>query len=323
MRQLARTAAVTFLLLADLAPAWAEYPERPITFVVAFAAGGFNDVIARIVGEHMAKTLGRPLVVENDAGAGGTTATRRVAQAPPDGYTIMAGSMGTHGAAPAQYPNLKYDAAKDFTPIGLTIEAPAVIVTRKDFPTNTLREFIDYIRKNQAKVNEAHAGVGSQMHTYCTLLHSLIGTKTARIAYRGAAPAINDLVAGQVDFSCVSLSTVASQIQGGTIKAIAIAGPQRSEVVKDVPTTTEGGLPAFQVSGWNAIFAPKNLPGDIQAKLNAALVAALDDEGVRKRLLDIGCAIPDKANRTPQALQTRVESELARWSSVLKAAGAN
>ena len=212
-------------------------------------------MIARIVADHMAKTLGRPLIIENDAGAGGTTATRRVAQASPDGYTIMAGSMGTHGAAPAQYPNLKYDAAKDFTPIGLTIEAPAVIVTRKDFPTDTLQEFIDYVRKNQAKVNEAHAGVGSQMHTYCTLLHSLIGTKTARIAYRGAAPAINDLIAGQVDFSCVSLSVVASQIQGGTIKAIAIAGPERSAVVRDVPTTTEAGLPEFQVSGWNAIFA--------------------------------------------------------------------
>jgi tripartite-type tricarboxylate transporter receptor subunit TctC len=323
LRKLAHTAAIACLLFLGAAPTRAEYPERPITFVVAFAAGGFNDVIARIVADHMAKTLGRPLIVENDAGAGGTTATRRVAQASPDGYTIMAGSMGTHGAAPAQYPNLKYDAAKDFTPIGLTIEAPAVIVTRKDFPTNTLQEFIDYVRKNQAKVNEAHAGVGSQMHTYCTLLHSLIGTKTARIAYRGAAPAINDLIAGQVDFSCVSLSTVASQIQGGTIKAIAIAGPQRSEVVKDVPTTTEAGLPEFQVSGWNAIFAPKNLPPDVQAKLNAALVAALDDEGVRKRLLDMGCAIPDKPNRTPQSLQKRVESELARWASVLKAAGAN
>ena len=321
IRHFARAIAVSCTLLAGLAPAWAEYPERQITFVVAFAAGGFNDVIARVLADHMAKTLGQSIVIENDAGAGGTTATRRVAHAAADGYTIAAGSMGTHGAAPAQYPNLRYDPAKDFTPIGLTIEAPAVIVTRKDFPASNLQEFVDYIKKNQTKVNEAHAGVGSQMHTYCSLLHSIMGTKTARIAYRGGAPAINDLVAGQVDFACSSLSVVSSLIQGGAIKAIAIAGPQRADVIKDVPTTKEGGLPEFQVSGWNAIFAPKNLPPDIQAKLNAALVAALDDEGIRKRLLDLGCAIPDKADRTPQALQVRVESEVARWASVLKPAG--
>jgi len=305
-------------IMAVLPAASQSYPMRPITLIVPFAAGGFNDVIVRIVADHMAKTLGQPIVIENDGGAGGTTATGRAARAAPDGYTIVAGSMGTHAAAPAQYPNLKYDPAKDFTPIGLTAEAPAVIVTRKDFPANNLKEFIEYVQKNQDKVNEAHAGVGSQMHTYCTLLHSIMGTKTARIAYRGGAPAINDLVAGQVDFSCVSVNTAASQIQGGTIKGIAIASPERAAVIKDVPTTTEGGLPEFQVSGWNAIFAPKNLPPDIQARLSDALFKALDDQATAKRLLDIGCFIPDKVDRTPQALQRRVENEVARWSSVLK-----
>ena len=159
------------------------------------------------------------------------------------------------------------------------------------------------------------------MHTYCTLLHSIMGTKTARVGYRSAAPALNDLVAGHVDFACSSLGGVAPLIQAGTIKAIAIASPERADVIKDVPTTTEGGLPEFQVSGWNAIFAPRNTPQDIQAKLNDALLKALDDEGTRKRLVDIGCVIPNKADRTPQALQKRVESEVARWSSVLKAAG--
>ena len=170
-------------------------------------------------------------------------------------------------------------------------------------------------------MNEAHAGVGSQMHTTCTLLQSIIGTKTARVAYRGSSPAINDLVGGQVDFACVALVVVASQIQGGTIKAIAIASPERVDLVKDLPTTKEGGLPAFQVAAWNAVFAPKGLPDEIQAKLNDAIVKALDDEGTRKRLLDIGSEIPDKADRTPQALQKLVESEVARWSSVLKVAG--
>ena len=295
-----------------------SYPTRPITLIVPFAAGGFNDVIVRIVTQHMSKTLGVSIIVENDAGAGGTTATARGASAPADGYTLIAGSMGTHGAAPTQYPNLKYDPAKDFTPIGLTAEAPAVLVTRKDFPANTLAEFIDYLKKNATKVNEAHAGVGSQMHTYCTLLQSILGTKTARIAYRGGAPAINDLVAGQVDFGCVSINTVVSQIQGGTVKALAIASPERAEVIRDVPTTVEAGLPEFQVSGWNAIFAPRNLPRDIQAKLSDALTSALEDPATAKRLQEIGCFIPNRADRTPAALQGRVEHDVARWSSVLK-----
>jgi tripartite-type tricarboxylate transporter receptor subunit TctC len=294
------------------------YPARPITLIVPFAAGGFNDVIVRIVTAPMSKTLGVSIIVENDAGAGGTTATARAAAAPADGYTLIAGSMGTHGAAPTQYPNLKYDPTKDFTPIGLTAEAPAVLVTRKDFPANTLAEFIDYLKKNATKVNEAHAGVGSQMHTYCTLLQSILGTKTARIAYRGGAPAINDLVAGQVDFGCVSINTVVSQIQGGTVKALAIASPERAEVIRDVPTTVEAGLPEFQVSGWNAIFAPRNLPRDIQAKLADALTSALEDPATAKRLQEIGCFIPNRADRTPAALQGRVEHDVARWSSVLK-----
>ena len=309
-------------LLASVIPASAEYPARPITLIVPFAAGGSTDTIARIVGDHLAKTLGQPIIIENDAGAGGTTPTRRAAQAPADGYTIIMGNLGTHAAAPGQYPNLKYDPAKDFTPIGQTAGLPVVIVTRKDFPANTLKEFVDYVRKNQGKVNEAHGGAGGQMHTTCTLLHSIMSTKTARVAYRGAGPAINDLVGGQVDFACISLAAVISQIQAGTIKAVAVASPERVDQIKDVPTTKEGGLPDFQVSAWNAIFAPKNLPPEIQAKLSEAVDKALDDEAVRKRLLSIGSEIPKKVDRTPQSLQKLVESEVARWSSVLKAAGA-
>jgi tripartite-type tricarboxylate transporter receptor subunit TctC len=315
-----RSAIATIALLAAVHPATADFPERNITLVVPFAAGGSTDTIARIVGDHMARTLGRSIIVENDAGAGGTTPAKRVAQAAPDGYTLIIGNLGTHGAAPSQYPNLKYDPRKDFTPIGRTAGSPIVIVTRKDFPTNNLNEFVDYVKKNQDKVNEAHGGAGGQMHTTCTLLHSIMGTKTARVAYRGAGPAINDMVAGQVDFACTSLTAVISQIQAGTIKAMAIASPERSNVVNDLPTTKEGGLPEFQVSGWNAIFAPKNLPQGIQAKLNDALVKALDDEALSERLLQIGSEVPDKKDRTPEALQRFVESEVARWSSVLKAA---
>ena len=311
--------AAAYLVVLTTVPVSAGYPERPITLIVPFAAGGSTDTVARIVGDHMAKSLGQPIIVENVPGAGGTTAINRAAEAAADGYTIMMGHMGTHGAAPAQYPNLKYDPARDFTPIGLMAGLPVVIATKKDFPANNLKEFVDYVRKNQDKVNEAHAGVGSLMHTTCTLLHSIMGTKTARVAYRGGSPAINDLVSGQVDFACITLVVVASHIKAGTIKAMAIASPERADLVKDLPTTEEGGLAEFQVSAWNALFAPKNLPSEIQAKLNDAVVKALDDEATRKRLLDIGGEIPRKADRSPLALQKLVESEVARWSSVLNA----
>jgi tripartite-type tricarboxylate transporter receptor subunit TctC len=296
----------------------ADYPDRNITLVVPFAPGGTTDIVARLVGEHMGKTLGRPLIVENDAGAGGTVASRRVAQAPADGYTLMIGTLGTHGAGPSQYPNLKYDPRRDFTPIGQTSGMPFVLVTRKDFPTNNLKEFVEYVQRNQDKVSEAHAGVGSEIHAACTLLQSIIGTKTARVAYRGGAPAINDVVAGQVDFACTVLATVAPQVLAGNVKALAVTSRERVDVLKDIPTTTEAGLPAFQATTWTAMFGPKDLPEVIQSKLIDALTKALDDPATRKRLTDLGGQIPDSAHRTPQALQSLVESEVARWAPVLK-----
>src|SRR5262245_6188963 len=293
--------------LAWVPPARSQsYPTRQITLVVPATPGGSNDTIARIVAEHMGKTLGQSIVIENIGGAGGTTAARRVAQAAPDGYTIMAGNMGTHGAAPAQYSDLRYDPIKDFTPIGQIAGAPAVIIVRKDFPASNLKEFVSYVKENEAKVNEAHAGVGSQMHTFCTYLHSLMGTKTARIAYRGGGPVVTDLMSGNADFGCISLNSVVGQIQAGAIKAIAVASRERAEVIKDVPTAAEGGLPDYQVSSWNALFAPRDLPPDIRARLNDALVRALDDADTRKRLLEIGTVIPANAERTPQALQALV-----------------
>lgn len=314
-------AAALVLASAAISPLLAAYPERPITIIVPFAAGGPTDTIARIVGEHMGRTLGQSIIVENVAGAGGTTGITRGQQSKPDGYTIMMGHMGTHGAAPALYPNLKYDPTKDFEPIGLAAGTPILIVTKKDFPAKNLKEFIDYVKKNGDKVNEAHAGVGSVSFTTCTLLTSQIGAKTGRVAYRGTGPALNDLVAGQVDFGCDQVVNLVPQIQAGTIKALAIATKERSPALKDVPTTKEAGLPEFEVSAWNAVFAPKDTPKDVVAKLNDALVRALDDEGTRKKLLDLGSVIPDKAGRSPAALQKLVTSEVARWTPVLKAAG--
>jgi tripartite-type tricarboxylate transporter receptor subunit TctC len=294
----------------------ADYPSKAISLIVPYAAGGSNDTLSRILAEHMSKTLGRPIIVDNEPGAAGTTATTRAARAAPDGHTIIMGNMGTHGAAPAQYPDLKYDPIKDFTPIGLAAEVPAIIVTRKDFPANSLAEFIAYLRANRDKVNEAHVGVGAPTHLFCTLLQSIIGVQTARVPYRGGAPAMNDLMGGQVDFSCISLSGVISQIQSGTLKAIAIASPRRADIIPNIPTTVEAGLPQFVVSTWNAMFAPKNLAPEIQIKLNRALNNALEDEATRKRLVEIGFVIPDGARRTPDALRELVASEVPRWGQV-------
>nr|WP_245450184.1 tripartite tricarboxylate transporter substrate binding protein BugD [Chelatococcus asaccharovorans] len=304
----------------SLGGAAAAYPERPITMIVPFAAGGPTDVIARIVAENMSKTLGQQIIVENVAGAGGTTGSTRAAQAAPDGYTLVMGHMGTHGAAPALYPNLKYDPAKDFAPVGLAAGTPILIVAKKDFPAKDLKEFVAYVKANADKVNQAHAGVGSVSHSTCTLLDAQLGIKPTLVPYGGTGPALNDLVSGQVDFMCDQIVNLVPQIQAGTIKAYAVATPERSPSLPNVPTTKEAGLPDYQVSAWNAIFAPKGTPQDIIAKLNNALVVALDDESTRKRLLDLGGVIADKPGRSPQALNDLVVSEVARWTPVLKGA---
>ncbi len=313
--------AATAVLGLSLVSAQAQtYPTKPITMIVPFAAGGPTDIIARIAGEHMSRTLGQQIVIENVAGAGGTTGITRASQATADGYTIMMGHMGTHGAAPALYPNLKYDPAKDFEPIGLAAGTPILIVAKKTIPAKDLKEFNGWLKTNGDKANQAHAGIGAVSHMTGIFYNSLIGVKTTFVPYTGTGPALNDLVSGQVDYMTDQIVNVVEQIKGGAIKAYAIATAERSPALPDVPTAKEQGMPEFEVSAWNAIFAPKNTPKDVVAKLAGALDKALDDENTRKRLLDLGGIIPDKAGRTPEALQKLVVSEVARWTPVLKAA---
>ena len=322
MKRVIQFAAAALALAAAPAFAQTAYPQRPITLIVPFAAGGPTDIIARIVGDHMSRTLGQQVVVENVAGAGGTTGSVRAAQAAPDGYTLVMGHMGTHGAAPALYPALKYDPAKSFDTIGLAAGTPIVIVARKDFPATDMKGFVEYLKKSGDKVNQAHAGVGSVSHSTGILFDSVVGTKPTLVAYRGTGPALNDLMSGQVDFMTDQIVNVAPQVTGGTVKAYAIATPERSPALPDVPTTKEAGLGAYEVTAWNAIFGPKGLPQDIRSKLVGALDKSLSDETIRKRLLDLGGVIPDAAGRGPDALQKLVENEVARWTPVLKAAGA-
>jgi tripartite-type tricarboxylate transporter receptor subunit TctC len=313
-------AAALLGLLAQ--PALAQpYPSRPITLIVPFAAGGPTDIVARIVAEHMSRTLGQQVIVENVVGAGGTTGITRGAQAKADGYTIMMGHMGTHAAAPALYPKLAYDPTKDFAPIGMAAGTPILIVARKDFPAKDLKEFIAYLKANQAKLNQAHAGVGSVSFTTCTMLNHQLGLKFAQVPFRGTGPALNAMVGGKVDFMCDQIVNLVEQINGNAIHAYAIATPERSPALPNVPTTKEAGLPEYEVSAWNALFAPKDTPKDVVAALTAALDKALDDPTSRKRLLDLGGVIPDKAGRTGEALGKLVTAEVARWTPVLKAAG--
>ncbi len=311
------------LALSTGAVAQSNYPNKPITMVVAFAAGGPTDVIARMVSEHMSRTLGQQIIVENSAGAGGTTATARVAQSAPDGYTLNMGQMGTHAAAPALYPNLKYNPQTDFTPIGIAGITPILIVTKKDFPANNLQEFTAYLKANADKVNQAHAGVGSTAFTTCVLLKAQLGVpKLNAVAYRGTGPALNDLVSGQVDFMCDQITNLTTQITAGNIKGMAVATPARSPVLPNVQTTTEGGLPEYQISGWNAIFGPKGLPADIQAKLVDALDKALDDENTKKRLMDLGTVIPNKVERSPAGLAAQLAKDIKLLDKPLRDSGA-
>jgi tripartite-type tricarboxylate transporter receptor subunit TctC len=295
------------------------YPSKPITMIVPFAAGGPTDIVARMVGENMSKTLGQQVVVENVAGAGGTTGITRGAQAKPAGYTIMMGHMGTHGAAPALYPNLKYDPAKDFEPVGMAAGTPILIVAKKDFPAKDLKEFVAYLKANPNKVNQAHAGVGAVSHMTCIMLNSQIGIKPTAVPYSGTGPALNDLVSGQVDYMCDQIVNLVSQVKAGAIRAYAIAMPERSPALPDVPTTKEAGLPDYQVTAWNAIFAPKGTPREIVVALSAALDKALDDGPTRERLLELGAVLPPKSERGGEWLGTFVAAEVARWTPVLKA----
>jgi tripartite-type tricarboxylate transporter receptor subunit TctC len=303
------------------APAQTDYPRRTITLIVPFAAGGPTDIVARIAGEHLSRTLGQQVVIENVLGAGGTTASTRAMRANPDGYTIIMGHMGTHAAAVAVYPNLAYRPDADFEPIGMVAGTPVLILTRKDFPAKTLAEFISYVKANTDKLDMAHAGVGSVSFTTCLLLNHLLQVNPTSVPFSGTGPAMNALIGGQVDYMCDQIVSVVPQVQAGTIKALAIGTPERSPALPDVPTAREAGLPAFDAVAWNALFAPKGTPKPIVDTLAAALDKALDDPNVRKRLIELGSELPGKDGRGPQALAALVKNEIARWTPIIKAAG--
>jgi tripartite-type tricarboxylate transporter receptor subunit TctC len=306
--------------LAAAAPVMAQnYPARTITVVVPFPAGGPSDVVARIVAENMSKSLGQQLVIENVGGAGGTIGSGRVAAAAADGYTLLAGSMGSHVSAPVLQPGIKYNSERDFVPIGFTAHAPAVVVTRKDFPANTLKEFIASVKKSGDRIKQAHGGIGASSHMACLLFNSAAGLKPTSVPYKGTGPAMNDLIGGHVDYLCEQAVSVAGAIKGGTVKALAVSSNERLPSLPSVPTAREAGLD-YQMSIWAGIFAPKGTPKQAVDKLAAALARALDDPSLKKRLADLGGSVPSPDERNQAKFEAFVKAEIARWSPILKAA---
>ncbi|WP_165585398.1 tripartite tricarboxylate transporter substrate binding protein [Roseococcus sp. SYP-B2431] len=313
-------AAAVALLVAGAAPLSAqEFPSRQINVIVVFAPGGATDVLARIVSDHMMRTLNQRVVVENLSGAGGTIGGARGAQAAPDGYTLTVGSLGSHSAAPSIYRNIAYD-PRELQPIGLIAGTPLYFVVRNGFPARTLQEFLGHVRENPGRVTNAHAGIGSTNHLACALFAHVAGVQFNNIPYRGEGPALNDVVAQQVDSACLLAPAAVPQIQSGTMRGLLIAatGPGAGG---QVPSAVQAGLPDFIFQGWNAIFAPRGTPAPVVARLDGALRAALADPAIRQRIEGLGSipAAPDQQG--PEALARMVRAEVDRWATVVRAAG--
>ncbi|MER9626243.1 tripartite tricarboxylate transporter substrate-binding protein [Mesorhizobium sp. M0296] len=296
------------------------YPERTITIVVPFSAGGPTDTVTRLVAEAMSKDLGQQVIVENVGGAGGTLGAGRVANAEPDGYTLLLHHIGMATSA-TLYRKLAYDTLNAFEYVGLVTEVPMTIVGRKDLEPTDLKGLVDYAKANKDSITVANAGIGAASHLCGMLFMSAIGTPLVTVPSKGTGPAMTDLLGGQVDIMCDQTTNTTKQIQGGTIKAYAVTSPQRLDVLPDVPTTIEAGLPQVQVGIWHGIYAPKGTPAEITERLSKSLQVALKDQNVVARFAELGTKPSPEADATPAALKAKLESEIARWKPIIEAAG--
>ncbi len=309
------------MLLALAGAAAAEdFPARPMTMVIPFAAGGPTDLLGRVIAARMGDILGQTVVVENVGGAGGMNGSKRVADASPDGYTFVLGTVGTHAQNQSLYKHPIYNAATDFTPVGLIAEVPIVLIARKDLPANDLKEFVAYAKANQAKMQFGSAGAGSATHLGCVVLNTAMGTDIVHVPYKGTGPAMQDLIGGRIDFLCEIISTAKPQIDGGRVKAIAIMTKTRSSVEPNLPTAVEQGLDV-QAYTWNAVFLPKGAPDAIVKKLNNAIIEAMKTPAVRERLEGFGAQIVSDDRATPAYLGQFVKSEIEKWAAPIKASG--
>jgi len=296
-----------------------DFPNRYVTIVAPFQAGGPSDTVARLIAGPMSKVLGQQVVVENVTGAGGTIGSGRVAKAAPDGYSLVISGSGTHAAVEQLYANPPYRAL-DFEQVGLINTTPVVVVGKRALPPNNLQELIAYLRANQKAVTEADAGLGSVSQLACSVFHALIGVQPTAVSYRGTPQATQDLLAGNVDLLCNQIVNIVEHAKGGLLKAYAVTGETRSPMLPDVPTTAEAGLPEFKLTVWYGLSAPKGTPVPIVRKLNQALAAALDDPTVIKRFADLGYDVVPPGNRSPEWFADFMAKEVALWAKVLGAA---
>jgi len=319
-KTIAAAALAAFMAVAGPAGAQ-DFPNRSLTMVIPFAAGGPTDLLGRVVAQRMSEILKQSVVVENVGGAGGQTGSKRVAEAKPDGYTFVLGTVGTHAQGQTLYKHPLYNAETDFTPVGLIAEVPIVLITRKDLPANNLKEFVAYAKANEGKMQFGSAGAGSATHLGCVVLNTAMGTpKITHVPYKGTGPAMQDLIAGRIDYLCEIISTAKPQIDGGSVKALAILTKTRSAVEKDVPTSAEQGLDV-QAYTWNAIFLPKGTPEAVVKKLNAAMVEAMHTPAVKDRLEGFGAQVVSDDRATPDYLGKFVKSEIEKWAAPIKASG--
>lgn len=319
MKAALRFAFTAAALIAGAASAQ-TYPSRPMTMVIPFAAGGPTDVVGRLIAQSMSKTLGQQVIVENTVGAGGTIAATRVARAAPDGYTMLLHHIG-QSTAPSLYRKLPYDALTGFETMGLVTDVPMTVVAKGNFPAKNFNELVQYVKANKDKVNLANAGTGSASHLCGLLFQEAIGTTVATIPYKGTAPAMNDLLGGQVDIMCDQTTNTTSYIKSGKIKAYAVTTPKRLAVLPDLPTTREAGLPALDVTVWHGLYAPKGTPSEVVAKVNGALKVALKDPVVIERFAGLGTEPVAESRAAPEVHKQFLTSEVAKWKKVFDSAG--
>lgn len=312
--------ALIFAILAAASGATAQtYPSRPVTVIVPFAAGGVTDIVARIVSERMNKALGQSVIIENVSGAGGTIGVTRLFRAAPDGYTLVVGQWTSHVGAGAMYP-VPFDYLNDFEPVSMLSIAPLWIIGRSNLPAKDLRELIAWLKANPDKASAATTGLGSGIHMCLVYFQNMTGTKFPLAPYRGAAPLMQDMLAGQIDLSCPEAGQTLPQYRAGSIKAYAVLTQKRWFAAPDVPTIDEAGVPGLHFPFWHAIWAPKGTPKDVIAKLNAAVVETLADPGVRQRFNELGHEIAPREQQSPAALAAYHKAEIEKWWPIIKAA---
>jgi tripartite-type tricarboxylate transporter receptor subunit TctC len=314
-------AGLAVILAGITAASGQNFPTKPLTMIVPFAAGGPTDVLGRVIAQRMGEILGQSVTVENVGGAGGMTGSKRVADAPPDGYTFVLGTVGTHAQGQTLYKKPLYNAATDFTPVALIAEVPIILIARKDLPPNNFKDFVTYAKANQAKMQYGSAGTGSATHLACVLMGYVIGANITHVPYRGTGPAMQDLIAGRIDYLCDVIQTSLPLIQSHSIKALALLSPQRATVLPEVKTADEQGLTGFDADAWNAFFLPKGTPAPIVARLAKATSEVLDTPAMRERLEALGLNVPLPARRTPDYLAKLLVSELDKWAEPVKASG--